>query len=193
MMTKEEYIKAWQKSKVSGSYKDYVTFQIGLGHEEAIEMNKAHDHDNGYEVEQNVHEQMNEALAWPDLSQPLHWSKEELAWKKSKTSDLGTEVIEKEHGISNDSQARKDAPVFSGFCAYFPNAMFEVARSSKIGNDKHNPGEPLHWSKEKSSDHGDCIIRHQLEFDQVDPSTGLYHAVAVAWRAMAQLEILLTK
>jgi hypothetical protein len=93
--------------------------------------------------------------------------------------------------ITTDSQERKDAPVWSGFCLYFPQAMLEVAKLSKIGNDKHNPGEKLNWSRGKSTDHGDCIIRHQLEAEQIDGDTGLLHAVAVAWRAMAQLEVLL--
>ena len=92
-----------------------------------------------------------------------------------------------------NSQQRKDAPVWSGFCLYFPQAMMEVAKLSKIGNDKHNPGEPLHWAEGKSMDHGDCIIRHQLEAEDIDPDTGLLHATAVAWRAMAQLETLLKK
>ena len=93
--------------------------------------------------------------------------------------------------IPTDSTARKNAPVYSGFMAYFPDAMVEVARLSKAGNDKHNPNQPLHWSRDKSSDHGDCILRHQLEFDKVDPEDGYYHAVKVAWRAMAQLQVLL--
>lgn len=88
---------------------------------------------------------------------------------------------------------RKDAPVWSGFFKYFPDAIMEVARLSKIGNDKHNPGEPLHWSREKSGDHADCLLRHQLEYDKIDPEDGMYHAVKVAWRAMAQLQILLEK
>jgi hypothetical protein len=92
--------------------------------------------------------------------------------------------------IPVDSKERKDAPVFSGFCAYWPLAMVEVARLSKFGNDKHNPGEPLHWARDKSTDHGDCILRHQLEYDKRD-EFGFYHAVAVAWRAMCQLELLL--
>jgi hypothetical protein len=71
--------------------------------------------------------------------------------------------------------------------------MLEVAKLSKLGNDKHNPGEPLNWSREKSTDHGDCIVRHQLEAEKLDPDTGLLHAAAVAWRAMAQLEVLLEK
>lgn len=93
--------------------------------------------------------------------------------------------------VDTDSKERKDAPVFTGFMQYFPNAIFEVARLSKSANDKHNPNEPLHWSKHKSNDHGDCLARHQLEVGTVD-SDGFDHAVKVAWRAMAQLEILLT-
>jgi len=95
--------------------------------------------------------------------------------------------------IPTDSQARKDAPVWSGFCLYFPNAMVEVSRLSKLGNDTHNPGQPLHWAKGKSTDHGDCIVRHQLQAEEIDEDTGLLHAVSVAWRAMAQLETLLEK
>lgn len=94
--------------------------------------------------------------------------------------------------MKDDSKLRKDSPVFSGFMQYFPNAIFEVARLSKASNDKHNPNEPLHWSKDKSNDHGDCLARHQLEVGTTD-SDGFDHAVKVAWRAMAQLEILLTK
>jgi hypothetical protein len=73
---------------------------------------------------------------------------------------------------------------------YFPDALAAVARLSKAGNDKHNPGEPLHWSREKSTDHGDCIARHQMTFDQIDPESGEYHAAGVAWRALAQLQLL---
>jgi len=95
--------------------------------------------------------------------------------------------------LSTNSAERKAAPVFSGFMAYFPDAIAEVARLSKAGNDKHNPGEPMFWSREKSDDHGDCLCRHQLQWDELDvDSTGeFYHAVKVAWRAMAQLQVLL--
>ena len=90
----------------------------------------------------------------------------------------------------NDSETRKNTPIFSGVLKYFPDALAAVARLSKAGNDKHNPGQPLHWSREKSSDHGDCIVRHQLTFDQVDPESGEFHAAGVAWRALAQLQML---
>lgn len=92
--------------------------------------------------------------------------------------------------LPRDSRARKNAPVFSGVVLYFPDALAAVARVSKKGNDKHNPGEPLHWARGKSDDHGDCILRHQTEFDQLDPDMDEYHAAMVAWRALAQLQLL---
>lgn len=91
--------------------------------------------------------------------------------------------------LSQDSQERKDTPIYSGVMAYFPLALAAVARVSKAGNDKHNPGQPLHWSRHKSTDHKDCIARHLIEADGVDPATGELHAAALAWRALANLQI----
>lgn len=83
---------------------------------------------------------------------------------------------------------RKATPVFSGVLAYFPDAIRAVARLSQIGNDQHNPGQPLHWAREKSNDHADCIVRHQLEVGTRD-TDGVRHATKVAWRALAQLQL----
>lgn len=91
--------------------------------------------------------------------------------------------------IPSDSAERKTLPVATGVLDYFPAALAEIAKLSKIGNDKHNPGEPLHWSRGKSSDHADCILRHLIDRGQPDPgSGGLSHTVAVAWRALALLQ-----
>lgn len=92
--------------------------------------------------------------------------------------------------LSVDSKVRKSTPIFSGVLRYFPLALAAIARVSKAGNDKHNPGEPLHWAREKSTDHGDCIVRHQIDFDSLELDTGEFHAALVAWRALAQLELL---
>lgn len=83
--------------------------------------------------------------------------------------------------LPTDSQERKTYPIYSGFLRYFPRAVAAVAHHSFINNEKHNPGEPLHWSRDKSSDHPDCILRHIIEGDWV----------SVAWRALAKLEITL--
>jgi hypothetical protein len=91
--------------------------------------------------------------------------------------------------LPTDSEARKDIPIFSGVLNYFPLAIAAVARLSKRGNDKHNPGQPLHWAREKSTDHPDCIARHLIDIETVDAHTGEYEdAAALAWRALAKLE-----
>jgi len=95
--------------------------------------------------------------------------------------------------LPTDSRARKAVPLFEGFIGYFPDAMAEVARLSVAGNEKHSPGQPLHWDRSKSTDHADCIIRHQVEFDAIDEDDGFHHAAKVAWRAMAQLQELLER
>lgn len=89
-----------------------------------------------------------------------------------------------------DSAERKSIPMATGLLDYFPDALAEIARLSKAGNDKHNPGEPLHWSREKSSDHADCIMRHLVDRGTVD-TDGFLHDAKVAWRALAQLQLAL--
>lgn len=95
------------------------------------------------------------------------------------------------------SAKRKGMPLFSGALMYFPDALLAVAEHSRKGNDKHNPGMPLHWSKDKSKDHADCIARHLVDigptWDGVDPEFGSLHAVALAWRALALLQIALER
>jgi hypothetical protein len=87
-----------------------------------------------------------------------------------------------------DSQARKDIPLASGLLDYFPAALAEVARVSKAGNDKHNPGQPLHWARGKSADHADTIVRHLIDRGTIDPDDGQRHTAKVAWRALALLQ-----
>jgi hypothetical protein len=95
--------------------------------------------------------------------------------------------------LSNDSDERKNMPIFSGVLNYFPLALAEIAKLSKLGNDKHNPGQPLHWAKEKSTDHKDCIARHLIDAGTIDPDSEMLHDVGLAWRALANLETVLEK
>lgn len=90
-----------------------------------------------------------------------------------------------------DSAARKEIPIVSGVLDYFPDAIAAVAALSKRGNDKHNPGEPLHWSRNKSTDHVECIARHLVDRGTVDPEDGILHDVKLAWRALANLQLVL--
>jgi hypothetical protein len=90
--------------------------------------------------------------------------------------------------LSTDKQERKNTPVCTGVLDYFPDALVEVAKTSKAGNDQHNPGQPLHWAKEKSTDHADCIVRHLIDRGTFD-TDGIRHSAKVAWRALALLQI----
>src|SRR5690348_15140244 len=65
--------------------------------------------------------------------------------------------------LPTDSGARKDIPLARGLLDYFPAALARVAELSRIGNEKHNPGEDLHHARGKSGDHADCILRHLVE------------------------------
>jgi hypothetical protein len=91
--------------------------------------------------------------------------------------------------LPTDSEARKQIPLYSGVIAYFPLALAAVARVSKRGNDKHNPGQPLHWDRAKSMDQEDCIARHLVDINLL--TDGEYEdAAALAWRALAKLQLL---
>lgn len=92
--------------------------------------------------------------------------------------------------LPTDSAVRKGMPLARGCLDYFPAALAEVARLSKAGNDKHNPGEEMHHARGKSSDHADCIVRHLTERGTID-TDGFFHDVKVAWRALANLQELL--
>lgn len=85
------------------------------------------------------------------------------------------------------AEERKRMPIASGVLAYFPNAIAAVAHCSWVGNEQHNPGEPMRWAKEKSSDHADCLVRHLMQAGTFD-TDGVRHAAKVAWRALALLE-----
>lgn len=106
--------------------------------------------------------------------------------------DFTSECVKETKVEKTKHQLRKERPLFSGVLRYFPDALLELANLSRVGNEQHNPGQPLHWAYGKSMDHGDCIMRHQLEYDQVDDD-GILHAVKVFWRAGAQLQTLLEK
>ena len=89
----------------------------------------------------------------------------------------------------------KSFPMFEGLLKYFPNALREISHLSLVANEQHNPGEPLHWAREKSFDHKDALLRHLTEIakgNEIDDDD-ILHATKVAWRALANLEETLRK
>lgn len=93
------------------------------------------------------------------------------------------------------AQGRKDHPVFTGFLMYFPDAIAAVARVSKKGNDQHNPGQPLHWAREKSTDQLDTATRHSMDHGVgvTKDTDGEYHLAKAIWRLCAELQLTIEK
>lgn len=99
--------------------------------------------------------------------------------------------------LPTDSAERKTVPLYSGCLAYFPAALAGVAKISYEGNKKHNPGQPLHHARGKSTDHADCILRHLVDLQDLlareksSPFTPfgqqevLREASSLCWRALA--------
>jgi len=90
--------------------------------------------------------------------------------------------------LPSDAKERKNFPIATGVLDYFPSALIEVAKVSFIGNQQHNPGQPLHWARGKSIDQDDTIIRHFMERGKLD-TDGVRHSAKLAWRALALLQL----
>ncbi len=89
--------------------------------------------------------------------------------------------------LPDDAAARNAIPLADGVLYYFPNALAEVAKVSKAGNDQHNPGQPMHWARGKSTDHENKILRHLVDAGKRD-GKGIRHSAYLAWRALALLQ-----
>ena len=111
--------------------------------------------------------------------------------EQAKYTDWEEEVSEPVEVVSK-AQQRKAMPVYSGVLKYFPDALKEVSKGSKAGNDQHHPDKPLHWDKTKSTDNEDALVRHLIDHSKnpIDDD-GVLHLTKVAWRALASLQIYL--
>lgn len=82
---------------------------------------------------------------------------------------------------------RKAFPLATGCIDYFPDALVAVAELSFVGNQQHNPGQPLYWDRSKSTDEPDALMRHFIQRGTRDED-GIRHSAKVAWRALALLQ-----
>src|SRR6266851_4879248 len=93
-----------------------------------------------------------------------------------------------DQALPSDAAERKKIPLASGVMDYFASALIEIAKVSYAGNEQHNKGMPLHWSRGKSADHSDTMLRHFVERGTID-TDGLRHSAKMAWRALAILQL----
>jgi hypothetical protein len=98
-------------------------------------------------------------------------------------------------GLPTTYEARKKLPVFRGPVMYFPNALLAVAEVCEAGNQQHNPGEPLHWAREKSTEHMDTALRHMMDhgLGNLRDTDGTWHLAKAAWRLLAELQLTIEK
>jgi hypothetical protein len=101
---------------------------------------------------------------------------------------LDKRLAERREMLTTDPKDRKKIPLGTGVLDYFTSALIEVAKVSQAGNDQHNPGQPLHWSRSKSTDHFDTLIRHAVERGTID-ADGQRHSAKMVWRALAILQL----
>ena len=93
--------------------------------------------------------------------------------------------------LTSNVQERKQTPIYSGVVSYFPDALAAVARVSWVGNEQHNPGQPMHWAREKSTDQMDAAMRHVFDYASGEPrdTDGEFHLAKAIWRLSAQLQL----
>lgn len=101
-------------------------------------------------------------------------------------SELSENINIRERVLETSSEERKKYPMARGLLDYFPDALAEVSKVSYHGNEKHNPGQPMHHSRGKSNDHADCIMRHLAGRGKFDGE--IRESAALAWRALALLQ-----
>lgn len=98
-------------------------------------------------------------------------------------------------GLPTDDASRKGLPIFRGPLMYFPDAMLALAAVCKVGNDQHNPGQPLHWAREKSTEQMDTALRHMIDhgLGNTKDVDGTYHMAKAVWRCLAELQLTIEK
>lgn len=88
-------------------------------------------------------------------------------------------------------EERKELKMYDFMFHYFPLAWLEIVKVAVAGNNQHNPGETLHWAREKSKDQMNTAFRHIFDYGTGTKydTDGRTHLGKAAWRLMAQLQL----
>lgn len=89
--------------------------------------------------------------------------------------------------LPDSAEERKKYPMAEGLLDYFPDALAAVAHVSWLGSKQHNPGMSTRWTRSKSGDEADTLMRHLSQRGTLD-TDGERHSAKVAWRALALLQ-----
>src|SRR5574341_755406 len=97
--------------------------------------------------------------------------------------------------FSENNNERKKWQIWSFLLEYFPDAFLAVVDVAIKGNNQHNPGQLLHWSREKSTDQMNTAIRHAWDYSRglIKDTDGCYHLAKAIWRLSAELQLQIEK
>lgn len=98
-------------------------------------------------------------------------------------------------GLPTTDKERKALKLWTFLMEYFPDAFLAVVNVSVKGNDQHNPGEPMRWAREKSTDQMNTAFRHMWDYGRgvTKDSDGQYHLAKAIWRLSAELQLLIER
>lgn len=93
--------------------------------------------------------------------------------------------------LPDDAKERKKWQLWTYQFEYFPDAFIAEVGVAVAGNDQHNPGQPMHWAREKSNDHLNTAFRHLFDYGSgiVKDTDGQYHLAKAIWRLKARLQL----
>lgn len=93
--------------------------------------------------------------------------------------------------LPTDPKERKRLQLYTFMFEYFPDAWLAVVDVARAGNDQHNPGEPLHWARGKSTDQMNAAFNHIFDYGlgTKRDTDDCWHLAKSVWRLMAQLQL----
>lgn len=97
--------------------------------------------------------------------------------------------------LPTDNAARKEQQMWTYLTEYFPDSFEAELQVAIVGNRQHNPGEPLHWARQKSADQMNTAMRHMWDHKTVGPkdTDGCYHLAKAIWRLKAELQLVIER
>jgi hypothetical protein len=125
------------------------------------------------------------------------WGKEEVECLDcGALGDLAgahTPCVTKPVGLPTTDKERKAMPLWTFLMEYFPDTFLAIANVAIQGNEQHNPGQKLHWAREKSTDQMNTAFRHMWDYGRgvVRDTDGQYHLAKAIWRLSAELQLLI--
>ncbi len=98
--------------------------------------------------------------------------------------------------LPKNYESRKALPLFTFLTKYFPDAIVELVKVSVEGNNQHNLGQEMHWSRNKSADQLNTAMRHIFDhgMGNINDDDGrTMHLAKAAWRLLAEIQLICEK